>query len=99
MTMLTWSTMANSQWRIDKNDSLILLLEKNENASVKILIGMTYRHFQMKEVDIEGVKIQFKNMTMFTWSTTVKSQELVIWIKMKLVINSSIQYTFSGQKK
>ena len=39
---------------------------------------MTYRHFQMKEVDIEGVKIQFKNMTIFTWSTTVKSQELVI---------------------
>ena len=40
---------------------------------------MTYRHFQMKEVDIiEGVKIQFKNMTMFTWSATVKSQELVI---------------------
>ena len=38
---------------------------------------MTYRHFQMKEVDIEGVKIQFKNMTMSTWSTTVKSQELV----------------------
>ena len=30
---------------------------------------MTYRHFQMKEVDIKGVKIQFKNMTMFTWST------------------------------
>ena len=39
---------------------------------------MTYRHFQMKEVDIEGIKIQFKNMTMFTWSTTVKIQELVI---------------------
>ena len=36
---------------------------------------MTYRHFQMKEVDIEGVKIQLKNMIMFTWSTTVKSQE------------------------
>ena len=27
----------------------------------------------MNEVDIEGVKIQFKNMTMFTWSTTVKT--------------------------
>ena len=39
---------------------------------------MTYRHFQMKEVDIEEVKIQFKSMTMFTWSTTIKSQELVI---------------------
>ena len=41
---------------------------------------MTYtvRHFQMKEVDIEGIKKQFKSMTMFTWSTTIKSQELVI---------------------
>ena len=28
----------------------------------------------MKEVDIEGVKIQFKNMTMFTWSTSQKSR-------------------------
>ena len=38
---------------------------------------MTYtvRHFQMK--DIEVIKIQFKSMTMFTWSTTIKSQELV----------------------
>ena len=29
----------------------------------------------MSLVDIEGVKIQFKNITMFTWSTTVKSEE------------------------
>ena len=32
------------------------------------------RHFQMKEVDIEGFKKTVKNMTMLTRSTTVKSE-------------------------
>ena len=29
----------------------------------------------MKEVDIEGIKIQFKSMTMYTWSTMANSQQ------------------------
>ena len=34
MTMLTWSTMANSQQKSDKIDSNTIIRE-NENASVK----------------------------------------------------------------
>ena len=60
---------------------------------------MTYRHFQMKEIDIEGIKKLFKSMTMFTWSTTIKSQELVIRIKMKLTINTSILNTHFQLRK
>ena len=62
MTMLTWSTMANSQQRIDKNDSNTIARQKWK-CQCKIIISITYRHFQMNEVDIEGVKIQFKSMT------------------------------------
>ena len=64
--------MANSQKRIDKNDANTIAKQKWK-CQCKIIISITYRHFQMNEVDIKGVKIQIKNVTMFTLSTTVKS--------------------------
>ena len=42
----------------------------------------------MKEVDIEGVKIQFKNMTMLTWSTIVKVKNSNLF-DIKIITNSS----------
>ena len=54
----------------------------------------------MKEVDIEGVKIQFKTMTMFTWSTTVKGQELMYVNKNETYYKfNSISYTHFQVKK
>ena len=39
-------------------------IRENESARCKIISYHDNRHFQMKEVDIEGFKITVKNMTM-----------------------------------
>ena len=54
----------------------------------------------MKEVDIEGVKIQLKNLTLFIWSTRVKSQELVYLNKNETYYKfNSVSYTHFQVKK
>ena len=53
----------------------------------------------MKEVDIEGIKIQFKSMTMFTWSTTKVKNWLLMNKNETYYKYKYPEHTFSAQKK
>ena len=86
MTM-TWSIMTNSQRRTDKIDSDTIISEKMKMPVKNNFFVWHIGIVRWKVVDIEGVKIQFKNMTMLTWSTTVKSH-----IRTQMYLNKNENY-------